>query len=535
VARKTVFLSSTKSDLMHYRQAAAQAIRRLGYYCEEMETFGASIDPPLEVCLSRVAACDIYVGILGHFYGSTPPGEDRSFTEIEFEAAVQAHKPCLLFLAPDDWTPLEAPLQTARQRTQQQAFRQRVMQTVTCDTFNNPEDLATRVTAALAHLERGRPKQRPAWLAAGAVVVIAVAAGIAALLGNPLTPGSPQPTATIGALATPTPAYEEFNDPILIGSNIHDVAARDGRAWFATARGLILRDETEGRTRQIAGVPGDLATVTLSADGQSVWYSKLGTGIGRFQLADETNQLLTADDGSPGTSVLHILPATDGTVWFADGVQEVFARTADGKWQTMPPFPTDRWRAGWLAFGPEQTIWAAASISVMRLRGTEWTAYDEMNTGGGLRQGIVSAIAADRFGQLWFAHALGLSILTQGALAADVRDQTWLNCDSTNSKLPAGEVMALTISSDGRAVWALTSNGLARIEASAAGNNSSCANWDWRVWPADRNQRGFWEGTGGFRIAVDDDRQRSRTTVWLVKRCDLNCADRVLKLVLPAE
>jgi len=136
---------------------------------------------------------------------------------------------------------------------------------------------------------------------------------------------------------------------------------------------------------------------------------------------------------------------------------------------------------------------------------------------------------------VWFAHASGLSILTQGALAADVRDQTWLNCDSTNSKLPAGEVMALTISSDGRAVWALTSNGLARIEASAAGNKSSCANWDWRVWPADRNQRGFWEGTGGFRIAVDDDRQRSRTTVWLVKRCDVNCADRVLKLVLPAE
>lgn len=535
MARKTVFLSSTKSDLMLYRQAAARAIRRLGYYCEEMETFGASVDPPIEVCLSRVAACDIYVGILGHFYGSSPPGEDRSFTEIEFDAAAQAHKPCLLFLAPDDWAPPEAPSQTARQRMQQKAFRQRVMRALTCDMFTNPEDLATRVTAALAQLERGRPARRPVWLAAGAVVVIAVAMGIAALLGNPAAPGSPQPTATIGTLAIPTPAFEEFNDPILIGSNIHDVDARDGRAWFATARGLILRDETNGRTRQVAGIPADLVTVALSTDGQSVWYSRLGTGVGRYQIAAETNELLTAENTLPGTKVLHILPAADGTVWFADGTQEVFARTRGGKWQTMPPFPTDRWRAGWLAFGPEQTIWAAASISVMRLRGSEWTAYDEGNTGGGLRQGIVNAIAADRFGQVWFAHALGLSILTQGALAADVRDQTWLNCDSTNSKLPTGEVMALTVSGDGRIVWALTSNGLARIEGAAAGNNSSCKNWDWRVWPADRNQRGFWEGTGGFRIAVDDDRQHGRTTVWLVKRCDVNCADRVLKLTLPAE
>lgn len=535
MARKTVFLSSTKSDLMPYRQAAAQAIRRLGYFCEEMEAFGASVDPPIEVCLSRVAACDIYVGILGHYYGSTPPGEDRSFTEIEFDAAIQAHKPCLLFLAPDDWTPPGAPSQTARQRLKQQAFRQRVMRALTCDTFTNPEDLAARVTAALAQLERGQPARRPVWLAAGAVVVVAAAAGIAALLANPVAPGASPPTATTGALPTPTPAYEEFIDPVLIGSNIHDVAARDGRAWFATARGLILRDEANGRTRQVAGIPADLFTVALSADGQSVWYSKLGSGVGRLQIATEANEMLSAESGLPGAQVLRILPAADGSVWFADGTREVFGRTADGKWQTMPPFPTDRWRANWLAIGPEQALWAAASISVMRLQSAQWTAYDEKTTGGGLRHGIVNAIAADRFGQVWFAHASGLSILTQGALAADVRDQIWLNCDSTNSSLPAGEVMALTVSGDGRIVWALTTNGLARIQAAAAGSAPSCKNWDWRVWPADRNQRGFWEGAAGFRIAVDDDRQRSRTTVWLVRRCDVNCADRVLRLTLPAE
>ena len=113
----------------------------------------------------------------------------------------------------------------------------------------------------------------------------------------------------------------------------------------------------------------------------------------------------------------------------------------------------------------------------------------------------------------------------------------WVNCDSDNSELPAGEVGALAISHDGSYVWALTTGGLARIEVSpisadATAVASQCAEWRWETWPADQSQKGFWENDSGLRLAVDEDPLRQSTTVLLVKRCIEPCADRILKMVL---
>ena len=84
------FLSSTAKDLKDHRTAAAQAIRRMdGWECVQMEDFGARDALPDDFCRARVSECDVFVGLVGHLYGSSPPGQSISFTEREYDAAVQ--------------------------------------------------------------------------------------------------------------------------------------------------------------------------------------------------------------------------------------------------------------------------------------------------------------------------------------------------------------------------------------------------------------------------------------------------------------
>ena len=71
-----VFLSSTTRDLESYRDAIYKAIVGLdGYHCMRMEDFGARDARPDELCRSNVGECDIFVGIIGHQYGSSPVGK----------------------------------------------------------------------------------------------------------------------------------------------------------------------------------------------------------------------------------------------------------------------------------------------------------------------------------------------------------------------------------------------------------------------------------------------------------------------------
>ena len=98
-----VFLSSTSKDLQTHRQAVHDAIDRLGdFHLVKMEDFTAAGKSPRQLCDEAVRSCDLYVGLLGHYYGSRPPGEAKSFTELEYVAASGQIIDRLMFVAPDD-------------------------------------------------------------------------------------------------------------------------------------------------------------------------------------------------------------------------------------------------------------------------------------------------------------------------------------------------------------------------------------------------------------------------------------------------
>jgi tetratricopeptide (TPR) repeat protein len=162
---KAVFLSSTANDLTAYRKAAGDAVNKLdGYQCIRMEDFGARNAMADDFCQAKAKECDVFVGILGHCYGSSPKGSDKSYTEQEYDAAIATGKPRLMFLAPEDF-PLPAHLvEPDERRKKQRAFRGRVNTEQIRDTFSTPDDLTWRVVQAVHNWEQQQAAvdQRPA-------------------------------------------------------------------------------------------------------------------------------------------------------------------------------------------------------------------------------------------------------------------------------------------------------------------------------------------------------------------------------------
>ncbi len=152
---RTVFLSSTGRDLVEFREAAYRAIEGLdGYHGIWMEDFGARDEQSDAFCRAKVAECDVYVGLLGHVYGGVPAGSERSYTEREYEAAIAAGKPRLMFLAPEDFPVPAALIEPDALRAKQRTFRRRVSAERIRATFRTPEELAGLVVQAIRNWEQ---------------------------------------------------------------------------------------------------------------------------------------------------------------------------------------------------------------------------------------------------------------------------------------------------------------------------------------------------------------------------------------------
>jgi len=124
---RTVFLSSTANDLNEYREASYRAIEGLdGYHCIRMEDFGARDWVSEEFCRAKVAACDIFVGIIGHIFGSCPEGSEKSYTEIEYDTAVSSAIPRLMFVAAEGFQIPASLRESDDKHKRQVSFRERV-------------------------------------------------------------------------------------------------------------------------------------------------------------------------------------------------------------------------------------------------------------------------------------------------------------------------------------------------------------------------------------------------------------------------
>lgn len=96
--RFQVFVSSTFLDLQEERAAVVAALLQLEALPAGMELFPAADDDAWTLVKRVIESSDYYLLVVGGKYGSIDPETELSFTEKEFDYAVEQGKPVMAFL-----------------------------------------------------------------------------------------------------------------------------------------------------------------------------------------------------------------------------------------------------------------------------------------------------------------------------------------------------------------------------------------------------------------------------------------------------
>lgn len=97
-----VFVSSTFTDLIEERQAAVSAILKAGHIPAGMELFTAADRSQMDIIKKWIDESDVYMLILGGRYGSIEPTSGKSYTELEYDYAVEQGKALFAVVIKDE-------------------------------------------------------------------------------------------------------------------------------------------------------------------------------------------------------------------------------------------------------------------------------------------------------------------------------------------------------------------------------------------------------------------------------------------------
>lgn len=145
---KKVFISSTFSDLIDYRESVQKGLRQLGAEDISMENFGARDERPKEECIRLIyEEADFFVGIYAHRYGYIPEGDTISITQSEYIAAETSGIPKLIYVIDDEhpWPPKF--IEDGESKNKLVQFKKNLFSKHICKKFTNKDNLNASVLA----------------------------------------------------------------------------------------------------------------------------------------------------------------------------------------------------------------------------------------------------------------------------------------------------------------------------------------------------------------------------------------------------
>jgi hypothetical protein len=157
--REQVFVSSTYDDLREERLLVTQRLLELRCIPAGMELFPAASDDKWDLIRRVIAESDYYVLLLGGRYGSISTDSGISYTEREFEFAVESSKPVLAFLRTDEGLSASRVDYEPSLRDQLERFRTRVKATFPVKFWSSPDELASQVMAAIMEARETHPAE----------------------------------------------------------------------------------------------------------------------------------------------------------------------------------------------------------------------------------------------------------------------------------------------------------------------------------------------------------------------------------------
>lgn len=154
--RYQVFISSTYQDLQPARQEVSQALLRADCFPAGMELFPAADEEQFEFIKQIIDQSDYYIIISAGRYGSIHPETGLSYTEMEYDYAVETGKPVIRLLHKDPFNQLKGEFieKTDDGREKLTAFRAKMSTSSLVRFWEIPKELGIEVVFGLQDLIR---------------------------------------------------------------------------------------------------------------------------------------------------------------------------------------------------------------------------------------------------------------------------------------------------------------------------------------------------------------------------------------------
>ena len=156
--RYQVFISSTYIDLQEERREVLKAVLELDHMPAGMELFPATDDSAWNLIKDVIDSSDYYVVIIGGRYGSVDTKNDVSYTEKEYDYAIDRAKPVVPLLH-------KSPHKIPRDKTDAdnfawtklEAFRDKIERRHTCSHWDSPDNLKSALIIGLTKTVKLKP------------------------------------------------------------------------------------------------------------------------------------------------------------------------------------------------------------------------------------------------------------------------------------------------------------------------------------------------------------------------------------------
>ncbi len=149
--RYQVFISSTYTDLTEERREVMEALLQMNCFPVGMEYFNAADESQWEIIKRLIDECDYYILIVAGRYGTVDEQTGKSYTQMEFEYAIEHNKTVLRFVH-DNIGELKSDYveSTDEGKKRLEKFRKEVMRKY-CKMWNSTEGLKAQVVLALTN------------------------------------------------------------------------------------------------------------------------------------------------------------------------------------------------------------------------------------------------------------------------------------------------------------------------------------------------------------------------------------------------
>lgn len=161
--KRTVFISSTYEDLIPQRRKVWELLGEYDVNIRGMERFGARKETPLETCLAEVEQSDIYIGIIGFKLGSIEKKSSKSYTQLEYEKALELKREIFIYLYNDKDSKISPKnIDFGEKYDKLQSFKSILKDRHTIDTFVDENDLAEKLKRKFDDLLLKKDKEEKA-------------------------------------------------------------------------------------------------------------------------------------------------------------------------------------------------------------------------------------------------------------------------------------------------------------------------------------------------------------------------------------